>query len=90
MNRREAILGISIVPIIPYINIKYKTPYGYEPYEKFTLTDWEEYPFEEIQPGDIVRRKRFPEDQFKVIKLYPRVPGFNDIPGFTVDIGNWV
>jgi hypothetical protein len=86
MNRREIILTIATLPLIPYINLKpkYKTPPGFEPFEKLISGFWEEYPFDDLQSGDIIRRIREPEHVFKIHRYFPPQGPYSPA-GFTVN-----
>jgi len=66
INRREIIQNIALLTVIPYISTKYKTPQGYQPFEKLTNNIWEEYPFDELQVGDIVRRQQYPKEEYEI------------------------
>jgi hypothetical protein len=74
------------LPLIPYINIKpeYKTPYGFEPYEKLLYNEWREWKFEDIKSKDIVRRMKYPDIKYKVIRTFPEVDQYHPA-GFTVE-----
>jgi len=81
MNRREVLTAALVLPLIPYIGTKYKTPPMCEPFEKLVYGFWEEYPFDEFQKGDIVRRIREPTYVMKISSTFPS-RGLNMPAGF--------
>lgn len=72
MNRREVILSVATLPLIPYIGTKYKTPETDRVVYKLINNIWTEFPFDELIKGDIIRitfnnKQRFPDNTvFKV------------------------
>ena len=70
MNRRELLSGALVLPLVPYISSKYKTPKGHEPYELWVGgNDWQELPFDDIMVNDTIRRKRTPQYSYKVTRI---------------------
>jgi len=71
MNRREIISSALVLPLVPYVSSKYKTPPQFQTYELWVGgNDWTELPFEDIMKGDTIRQKKLPDLKFKVEKTY--------------------
>lgn len=89
MNRRALLTGLMALPVLAVAGpAEYTTPVGDEPIEVLVgyrdLTGnrvqcWVEWPFDELVPGDILRRKRDPTQEYEVDD-----PFFWDGVGITV------
>ena len=69
MNRRELIKSIGVIPLIPYIGTKYKTPPNEEIFDRLINDQWIEYPFDEFKVGDIAKRRR-DNIKFEIHRIY--------------------
>ena len=74
MNRREVMLSVATLPLIPYIGTKYTTPETDRVVYKLINNIWTEFPFDELIKGDIIRIStidRVPDDTvFRVSNVF--------------------
>lgn len=78
MKRRTFLLTAAALPLISVAGMGgYSTPAGDEPIEKLFQhpARWEEFPFDNLVPGDIFRQIRFPGSGFFAVEGHPNKGG---------------
>lgn len=79
MNRRNLLGMLMALPVFAVAGAGYTTPAGDEPIEVLCggyaaegrwVQRWREFPFDQLVPGDILRRKREPKQEYEVDDPY--------------------
>lgn len=69
MKRRQLLGWLLALPFVPVLSAGYKTPEGDQPIEVLDHDGWVEFPFDDLAPGQVMRRKG--ESQWYHVESYP-------------------